>query len=544
MRFKSPKLVLVLILFLALFLRFVNISQYPMYGDELTLAYDGYSILKTGFDQTGAYLPFTFKMAGGHPPAYVYFSMPFIAIFGATDIGIRLLSVISGMGIVLLIYLLGRKLVNEKTGLFAAGLVALSPWDIHLSRIGFETHFALFLTTLGVYLFLKAKDKHLMLVFSALSFGVAIHTYSTYKLTVPLLILILLWFIKYDIKEWFRKTKISYTISASFLIGISFILIITQALFSSSETRFLQINVFNQPEVKNQVAQKVNIERTFTDVPFNFSELFHNKVLEFMYLIKSNYLEHFSTEFLFLKGDGNPRHNGAGVGELYIIEAIFLLLGVIYLSKTNFRVLKFLILWLLVAPIPTSLISGPHVLRSSLMFSPLILLSGVGFYSLWEVLRVRKLMWLRGVVLIILLFEFIIFAERHYFLSANLYNKFFSYSAKAASEYAVMNKNNFDYILMSDKIDSLEIGYPVYAKADPQTVIAENRKRSGLNGVNFKKIENVYIGYISPSELEQFSKSLRGSVLYLGPGEDIYSLADFEVINAPDNSAAVVIKRY
>src|SRR3989338_4946553 len=543
MRFKFPKLVLVLILFLALFLRFVNISQYPMYGDELTLAYDGYSILKTGFDQTGAYLPFTFKMAGGHPPAYVYFSIPFIAIFGPTEIGIRLLSVILGVVIVLLIYLIGRKFVNEKAGLFAAGLAALSPWDIHLSRIGFETHFALFLTTLGAYLFIKAKEKPILLVLSALSFGIGIHTYSTYKMTVPILILVLLWFVGLN-RVWVTKERFKYTLSAGVLILFSFGLILTQALFSNAETRFLQINVFNQPEIKNQVAQKVNIERTFTDVPFNFSELFHNKVLEFMYLIKSNYLEHFSMEFLFLKGDGNPRHNGAGLGELYIIEAIFLFLGVIYLSKTNFRVLKFLILWLLIAPIPTSLISGPHALRSSLMLSPLILLSGVGFYSLWEVLKVRKLMWLKGVVLVILLFEFIIFAERHYFISANLYNKFFSYSARAASEYAVMNKNNFDYILISDKIDSLEIGYPVYAKSDPQTVISENRRRSGLNGINFKKIENVYIGFINPFEIESFSKTLGGKVLYLGPGEDINTIKDFEVINAPDNSAAVVIKRY
>ncbi|KKS18270.1 MAG: hypothetical protein UU74_C0009G0001, partial [Candidatus Woesebacteria bacterium GW2011_GWA1_41_7] len=49
-----------------------------MYGDELTMVYDTYSISKTGMDATGQKLPLTFKMGAGRPGGYIYFSVPFV----------------------------------------------------------------------------------------------------------------------------------------------------------------------------------------------------------------------------------------------------------------------------------------------------------------------------------------------------------------------------------------------------------------------------------------------------------------------------------
>lgn len=540
---KTYSLALSIILLLAFIFRTVNISQYPMYGDELTLAYDAYSILLTGHDQTGQFMPFTFRMAGGHPPGYVYFSIPFVAIFGPSELGIRMLSIISGLGMVLLVYLLGKKLINEKAGLFISFLASISPWDIHLSRIGFETHFALFLTTLGVYFFLVAMSKPRFLSVSALSLGLAIHTYSTYKLTVPLIIVLLIWFVR-NKKAWIVQNKLKQLYFALVIILISVVLIIIQAFFSNSETRFLNINVFSNPEYRNQVSQKINVERSVTNIGEPFASIFHNKFVEYLVIIKSNYLKHLSTDFLFLEGDRNPRHNGANIGELYLIEFLFIIIGLVYFAKNDLRIFKFLGIWILLAPIPTALISGPHALRSSLMLTPLLIISGAGFYYLWEILSDKKTMIFKILISAVLIFELIYFINRHYYLSSNLYQNFFSYSAKLTSIEAVKNKKNYDYILISDKIDSIEIGYPVYAKLEPKIVISENKKRSGLNGANLKKFDNVYIGYISPSELESFVKSLNGSVLYFGAPEDKAYLGGVEIINSPDNSTAVVIKEF
>jgi len=84
------------ILILGFILRVYKISSLPLYGDELTITYDSYSLLKTGKDQTGEAFPLTFKMGAGRPPGYVYFSIPFVAIFGPSVWGEWGLSVVSG----------------------------------------------------------------------------------------------------------------------------------------------------------------------------------------------------------------------------------------------------------------------------------------------------------------------------------------------------------------------------------------------------------------------------------------------------------------
>jgi len=108
-------------------------------------------------DQTGEALPLTFKMGAGRPAGYVYGSIPFVAIFGPGVWGVRGLSFVSGLGIIVLMYFLAKKLFSKRVGLIASFLTAISMWDIYLSRAGFEAHFALFLALFAVVLFLYKK---------------------------------------------------------------------------------------------------------------------------------------------------------------------------------------------------------------------------------------------------------------------------------------------------------------------------------------------------------------------------------------------------
>ncbi|MBI2599374.1 glycosyltransferase family 39 protein, partial [Candidatus Daviesbacteria bacterium] len=315
--------VLILILALAFILRITGINNNPpsMYGDELTMLLDVNSILHTGFDITGKFLPLNFEMGGGRPVGYGYFSLPFVAIFGPTTLSIRLLSVLSGVGIVFLIYLLGKFLFFKEVGYVAALLTAISPWDLSLSRGGFETHFALFLGLLAVVLFLMAEKRPWFYVISALSFGLSINTYSTYKLSLSLFLPLLLWFTNF--KERFSNNK-GYLVASALIVVLFILLLIFQALFTSSETRFLNLNIFAQKETKNQITQSVNEKRNLSSTNQEISKLFHNKLWEYGYLLGTSYLNNFSVDFLFLTGDKNPRHNMASSGSLYMAE-IFLI---------------------------------------------------------------------------------------------------------------------------------------------------------------------------------------------------------------------------
>src|SRR4051812_49148080 len=98
--FFSQHWLMVILLLIAFFLRADDINNNPrgLYGDELTITLDSYSILHTAHDSTGAFLPLTFRMGAGRPGGYVYGSTAFIALFGPGPLGVRSLSILSGLG--------------------------------------------------------------------------------------------------------------------------------------------------------------------------------------------------------------------------------------------------------------------------------------------------------------------------------------------------------------------------------------------------------------------------------------------------------------
>lgn len=101
------KKILIIILAVGFFLRVFDIQNNPvaLYGDELATVYDAYSIIKTGSDQRGNFLPITFELGGGRPGGYIYATIPFVLLFGLDGLAVRSVSVLSGVGIILLIFL-------------------------------------------------------------------------------------------------------------------------------------------------------------------------------------------------------------------------------------------------------------------------------------------------------------------------------------------------------------------------------------------------------------------------------------------------------
>ena len=251
------RILFILLLAFALVVRTLFITKLSLYGDELTMVYDTYSILKTGKDATGQIFPLTFKMGAGRPAGYIYASVPFVYLFGPTELGVRSLSILSSLGIIILIYFLGKKLFSEKAGLFASFITSISLWDIYLARGGFEAHFALFLALLGITLFLYGKY-----IPWAIAWGFAIFTYPTFKLTLPLMFLILVWFsgIKYIIKS---KLFIGSLIILAIFGGFA----VKETFKGVSEQRFLNINIFSDTNIRQQVVQLVNEERTASTLP-------------------------------------------------------------------------------------------------------------------------------------------------------------------------------------------------------------------------------------------------------------------------------------
>lgn len=540
---KNTKLILISILVFACFVRVINIDNNPtaMYGDELTMVYDVYSISKTGFDQTGQFLPLTFKMGDNRPVGYGYFSLPFVVIFGPSSFAIRALSIISGVGIVWVIFLLGKKLFSKEVGFVAAGITAVSPWDIALSRGGFETHFALFLSLLGIYFFLQATQKPKFYILSAGMFALSMHTYSTFKLTAPLIILLLIWFVGFKKISANFKQHILTTVVAVLLLGIAVGLIGVQAVVLNSESRFTNLNVFSQHDLKNNIIAAINNDINTSSLPPGAARVFHNKPLEYMDILIKLYLRNFSIDFLFLDGDLNPRHNMALMGQLYLVEIITIFLGIIFLFKEKLtKIFVLLLLWIGLAAIPATLLMQTHALRSSLMLPPLVLLSAVGFLYLFQSQNLGMRI-LKFLVIIVFILQCLAFIERSFFVSPNQFSRFWSYPARLASEKAISGSKQFDYVILSDKIDNTEFAYPVYAKVDPNLVLSQNKQQVMLNGYKFRNYGNVYIGALPDTQIKYFMSNLNGTALFIGNIDEAKNIDGYELLNGKDGEKAIIL---
>jgi len=523
------------ILLLGFFLRVFKLTTVPMYGDELTLVTDSYSLLHTGLDQTGKPWPLTFSMGAGRPAGYVYASIPFVAIFGPTVWGVRGLSIISTLGIILVLFLLARKLFNTQVGLWAAFLVAVSPWDLNLGRGGFESHFALFLALWGTYLLLRIREKKLNLLLVVLVWGLAVNTYPTFKLILPLFLPVLIWYLG-GLKVLFSGKKTITVISGVLAIGIIGVTL-AQTFFNGSENRFKDINVFSTNQAA--VEQDINFNRTIDTNAGFLIPFFYNKPLAYFKLLADSYLKNFSLDYLIISGDGNPRHNMASTGVVYVVEGLTIALGVFVLlrQKDKRKVLVLLLAWLLIAPIAAIFTLDNHSLRTDFMLPPLIILSALGVWRLWS-FKKPILFW--GIALLWII-QFIPMLERTYFLAPNRYARFWSNLAKVVSLKADAQRNNFDYVVISTSIDNVEYAYPVYNRIDPKEIIANNQSKTILSGYEFKKYGNVYLGSVPDGVLVKFLNSLPGKVMYVGPFAQAHIFSRTETIIDRDKVPSGII---
>src|SRR4030042_4751677 len=105
-----------LVTILAFALRFYKINQDPpsLNWDEVSIGYNAYSVLKTGRDEWGRFLPVHFKSYGEYKlPVQVYASIPGIAVFGLNEFGVRITPAVYGTLTVLLLYFLTKNIFGN-----------------------------------------------------------------------------------------------------------------------------------------------------------------------------------------------------------------------------------------------------------------------------------------------------------------------------------------------------------------------------------------------------------------------------------------------
>ncbi len=533
---KSTLVILILITFLGAFLRLYKLDKFPpaLFGDEVDVGYQAYSILKTGKDYLGQPWPISFhSLADWRTPLYLYADVPFIAFFGMNEWGVRLPAALFGIFTIPMFFLLVNKLFkNERVALFSAFLITVSMWHLQFSRAAFEVSQMLFLLITGLYFFLIGLKKRKYLTLSAIFLALTPYSYNTAKFFLPLFSLILLFCYWDEIKNYsFKKLLVPLFLFVIFLLPMGY-----DIFFGQGGNRFSILSVFSDPTVSPQIGFDRQVDSYVSlgnelkpgAVPLFSSRVFHNKLLYWAISLMKNYFDVFSTSFLFTRGDMNLRHSiQSGFGELYWTDAIFLLVGIVFLVLRikNKALKKFIIFWVITAPIPSVLTreGGYHATRLILLLPPVLILISLGVNEVINLLLKKKIaLVFLGVVFV---FQLSLYLHNYYTHYPLVSEGWWQYGYKEIALYAKENKDKYDYVIFNDKNEPPLIFSLFWTQTDPKflqenknklvpTIISDAITANNLPGTNFyyghisdqRIIANGIIGTLKPYTLYLVSK--------------------------------------
>lgn len=186
---KTTRLLLAVILLFSLGSRLYKLSSPgEMYFDEVYHAFTAKLVLHAdpkAWEWDNPH-PEGFAYEWTHPPLAKLFMAGGMKFFGENAFGWRFPAAIFGVGIVYLVYLLGKAVFkDEAVGLLSAGIFSLDGLPLVISRIGMNDTYLLFFVLLTIYQFLKGRD-----FWSAIFLGLALASKWSAVWVVPILFII------------------------------------------------------------------------------------------------------------------------------------------------------------------------------------------------------------------------------------------------------------------------------------------------------------------------------------------------------------------
>lgn len=489
--------IFVLIIVLGLFLRLYKLDSIPpgLTWDEAALGYNAYSILQTGKDEYGNFLPLTLKSFGDHKPAlYTYLDIPFVAVLGLNEWAVRFPSVLAGMGFIILSYLLTREIFkNTPLSLAVAFFAAVSPLSIQFSRVGFESNVAVFLNLLGLYLFLKGLKNSRYFFGASLAFIFSMLCYQGSKIFVPIILIGLFLFFR-------KQVKIKRDLFLSFLIvtaaGVAIYL--STFLFGHSD-RLAAQNLFAYKRSQAKI-DLISTETGLGPGSIQF-EILHGEWWEFIRTILSHYLIYFSPDTLIIEGDYSQRHSVPDLGILNYYALILVPFGFYFLWMKRVTDKKFILFWLFTATIPAvfsrDLISMVRALN--LMF-PLAVLEGFGFYYLInKIAGAAKLSMslVSGFLGIAVAINLIIYLDFYFVHLPKENSQGWLYGYKQIIS-QLPDTSKYDRVVFTDEYGQPYIYYLFYKRYSPEKFQSQAKlEQDGVDVGTVRKIDNIEFRKIS-----------------------------------------------
>lgn len=355
------------ILALGILLRCIRFGQVPagINQDEAMAAVDAWALSEYGTDRYGTFLPVHLEAwkYGQMSALLSYCMVPFIKLFGLNTVAARLPMLVVSCAGIALVYLVAKKLFNEKLALAAMILTAVNPWQFMQSRWSLDCNLFPHVFLLGFYFLLLGLEKKPWLYVSMIFFGLTFYCYgvAAYSVTAFLFVFFL-WCL------WKKRIRIY----EAFFCTLTFILVaLPEAIVLISNARQWK-KTFTTPFFTMQYFPESVRSADILLLNFSFAQLGRNAWALF--------------SRVFLQLPDNFFNSIPAFGPLYHVSIPFMLLGIVIFTRRLFgkkdiqKQTKMLALWgFLITGIWVGLITYEvNINRVNIIVYPLILLCAYG----------------------------------------------------------------------------------------------------------------------------------------------------------------------
>jgi 4-amino-4-deoxy-L-arabinose transferase-like glycosyltransferase len=518
----SYKWLLLTVVIIAAFLRFYQLGSNPpsLTWDEAAWGYNAYSLGIDAKDEFGRFLPHDYLESFGDykPPMYAYLDVIPAKVLGLNEFSTRVPSALFGVLTVLLTYFLVQRIFwnskdKKKYALMSAFVLAISPWHILLSRAAFEANVATFFIVLGVWGFLAAvQDKKWYLIISAISFALSMYTFNTARVVSPILVILL------AVIFWRKLWQLKKEVLLAAVIGAAVFLPTFKFLLSpQADLRFQEVNIFSDITI----AQTANQEIANDGNAF-WSKIIHNWRFVYSLDYLKHYFDNLNPNFLFITGDGNPKFSIQDVGQMYLWDIPFVVIGILFLLKKKEGNWWLVPLWLLIGIIPAATAEQtPHALRTETALPMFQILSAYGFVVFLEWSRKINLKFktynlklnylLPFFVFVLLLGNLVYFVHDYFVHYPAQYSGEWQYGYKQSIAYVQSVENNYANIQVTQKLGRPYIYYLFYDKTNP----AFFRQTAKIERDRFSFVTVECFGKYSFPANPDYSLSTKEKVLYI-----------------------------
>lgn len=524
---KILNIFLIILITIFIFIRFIGLDYAPpsLSNDEISIAYDAYSISQTLKDEHNHFLPISFQSHGTYKaPMAIYLSAPLTMILGNTDYSARIPSAFFGSLTIIALYLLINQLSkNSAFSLLTAALLAITPLNIYTSRMALEANIALFFVVFGLYLFFRGiyDHKNLLIIFSALSFVLSIYSYHTEWGFIPILAVVLGYLYRHKI----IRQPIFY------LSGILFLILVTPVLIDllshiHEHTRASTEIIFKDPKISQYWADS------------------HYNVLEKLQVLLTVFLDKYSSytnlSYIFFRGANLlPENSPYQIGLFLWPFIIPFVVGIFCVKRFFPRDYKFIYLFLLTSPIIPALTIGEiNNIRNLIITIPISIIISCGLLALINHYRGKSL-WIFGMISTFLIASSLFYFLTIYFYYFPMYRGInYQYGYKQIAQFIQPRYSKYNKIIIDSRFGTKDYYYsgvphlyiPYYTLLDPTKL--QNRKQNRFSN-KFDKYEIRDINW-------QIEKKQKG-YLYITPADNIPTDKDFVEIQSifyPDRTPA------